>query len=96
MEEIMDSLHALILSRKVLYLRISNTPAWVVATASTYSRLQGCIPLTIYQGRWSVLRRDLEILPMERRFGMALAAWDAIDGGKPQSAKTLQARNGRG
>lgn len=63
-EEIMDSLHALILSRKVLYLGINNTHAWVIATASTYSRLQGCIPFTIYQGRWNVLHRDLEILPM--------------------------------
>lgn len=97
-EEVMDSLHTLVLSGKVLYLGISNTPAWVVASANTYARLQGRTPFAIYQGRWNVLHRDFEreILPMARQFGMALAPWDAIGGGKFQSAKALEARKDRG
>ena len=97
-EEVMDSLHALVQSGKVLYLGVSNTPAWIVATANTYARLQGRTPFSVYQGRWNVLNRDFEreILPMARQFGMALAPWDAIGGGKFQSAKALQARKERG
>lgn len=100
LEEIMDSLHALVQQGKVLYLGISNTPAWVVSAANTYARLQGKTPFSIYQGRWNVLLRDFEreIIPMARQFGMALAPWDAIGGGKFQTQKALaeRQRNGEG
>jgi hypothetical protein len=36
-EEIMQSLHLLVQERKVLYLGISDTPAWVVSAANTYA-----------------------------------------------------------
>lgn len=92
--EIMDSLHALVQSGKVLYLGISNTPAWIVSAANTYAQLQGRTQFSIYQGRWNVLTRDFEreIIPMARQFGMALAPWDSVGGGKFQSQKTLAER----
>ncbi|KAL4808247.1 NADP-dependent oxidoreductase domain-containing protein [Aspergillus unguis] len=97
-EELMDSLHILVQQGKVLYLGISNTPAWVVAAANTYAVQNGKTPFVIYQGRWNLVRRDLEreILPMARRFNMAIAPWDAIGGGKFQSAKELKAREEAG
>ncbi|KAL4890033.1 NADP-dependent oxidoreductase domain-containing protein [Aspergillus ambiguus] len=97
-EEIMDSLHILVQQGKVLYLGVSNTPAWVVTAANCYARSNGKTPFSIYQGRWNVLRRDLEkeILPMARHFGMAIAPWDAIGGGKFQSKKQLEARKSAG
>ena len=36
-EEVMDALHALVEAGKVLYLGISDTPAWIVAAANTYA-----------------------------------------------------------
>lgn len=33
----MDSLHSLVEAGKVLYLGISDTPAWVVAACNTYA-----------------------------------------------------------
>ncbi|KAJ0414920.1 NADP-dependent oxidoreductase domain-containing protein [Aspergillus carlsbadensis] len=77
-EEIMDSLHNLLQQGRVLYLGISDTPAWIVSAANTYARDHGKTPFSIYQGRWNVLLRDFErdILPMARHFGMALAPWD--------------------
>lgn len=33
-EEVMTHLHALVMARKVLYLGISDTPAWVVVKAN--------------------------------------------------------------
>ncbi|KAJ1711772.1 aryl-alcohol dehydrogenase [Aspergillus flavus] len=93
-EEVMDSLHILVQRGKVLYLGVSNTPAWVVSAANYYAKANGKTPFSIYQGRWNVLRRDLEkdILPMVRHFGMAIAPWDSIGGGKFQSKKQLEAR----
>ncbi|KAF9890565.1 hypothetical protein FE257_005696 [Aspergillus nanangensis] len=97
-EEVMDSLHLLVQQGKVLYLGISNTPAWIVSAANTYARLQGKTPFCIYQGRWNVLLRDFEreILPMARQFGMALAPWDAMGGGKFQTKKALEERQRSG
>lgn len=97
-EEVMDSLHVLVQQGKVLYLGISNAPAWVVAAANCYARASGKTPFSIYQGRWNVLRRDLEreILPMARHFGMAIAPWDSIGGGKFQSKTQLEARQKAG
>ncbi|KAJ5776132.1 uncharacterized protein N7511_001143 [Penicillium nucicola] len=97
-EEIMDSLHALVQSGKVLYLGICNTPAWIVSEANTYARLTGKTQLSIYQGRWNVLSRDFEreIIPMARRFGMALAPWDAVGGGKFQTKAALAERAASG
>ncbi|KAI8154621.1 putative aryl-alcohol dehydrogenase AAD14 [Colletotrichum sp. SAR 10_70] len=97
-EEVMDSMHALVDQGKVLYLGISDTPAWIVGAANTYASLQGKTPFCIYQGRWNVMNRDFEreIIPMARHFGMALAPWDVLGAGKFQSKKELDERKKRG
>ncbi|KAL0572606.1 putative aryl-alcohol dehydrogenase aad14, partial [Marasmius crinis-equi] len=83
-EEVMDALHNLVIQGKVLYLGISDTPAWIVAQANQYAREQGKTPFTVYQGKWSILERSFErdIIPMARSFGMALAPWGVLGGGK--------------
>jgi aryl-alcohol dehydrogenase-like predicted oxidoreductase len=93
-EELMDSLHILVQQGKVLYLGISDSPAWVVSAANYYAQAHGKTPFAIYQGRWNVLARDFErdIIPMARHFGMALAPWDVMGGGKFQSKKELERR----
>lgn len=97
-EEIMDSLHILVEQGKVMYLGISDTPAWIVAAANTYARAHGKTPFSVYQGRWNVMRRDFErdILPMARHFGMALAPWDVLGSGHFQTAKQLEERKKQG
>ncbi|KAJ5092606.1 Aldo/keto reductase [Penicillium alfredii] len=97
-EEVMDALHLLVEQGKVLYLGVSDTPAWIVAAANTYARAHGKTPFSIYQGRWNVMRRDFErdILPMARHFGMALAPWDVLGSGHFQTAKQLEDRKSRG
>ncbi|KAF8968933.1 NADP-dependent oxidoreductase domain-containing protein [Flammula alnicola] len=49
-EEVMKALHTLILQGKVLYLGVSDTPAWVVAKANQYARDHALTPFVIYQG----------------------------------------------
>ncbi|CAI7436540.1 CFC_collapsed_G0043920.mRNA.1.CDS.1 [Saccharomyces cerevisiae] len=99
-EEVMDSLHILVQQGKVLYLGVSDTPAWVVSAANYYATSHGKTPFSIYQGKWNVLNRDFErdIIPMARHFGMALAPWDVMGGGRFQSKKAMEERkkNGEG
>ncbi|KAF5314730.1 hypothetical protein D9611_007046 [Ephemerocybe angulata] len=80
----MHALHALVLARKVLYLGISDAPAWVVAKANEYARCNALTPFCVYQGRWSILDRSFErdIIPMARDEGIALAPWSVLGGGK--------------
>lgn len=94
----MDSLHILVQQGKVLYLGISDTPAWIVAAANTYAREQGKTQFSVYQGRWNIMARDFErdIIPMARHFGMALAPWDVVGGGKFQSKKQIEERKKQG
>lgn len=97
-EEVMDSLHILVEQGKVLYLGISDTPAWVVSAANLYARSHGKTPFSIYQGRWNVMIRDFEreIIPMTRHFGMALAAWDVMGGGKFKTKEEIEQRKAQG
>lgn len=94
----MDSLHILVEQGKVLYLGISNTPAWIVSAANTYAKDHHKTPFSVYQGRWNVMIRDFErdIIPMARHFGMALAPWDVLGGGKFQSLKQIKERENQG
>ncbi|KAF9522053.1 NADP-dependent oxidoreductase domain-containing protein [Crepidotus variabilis] len=83
-EEVMRSLHALVLSGKVLYLGVSDTPAWVVSKANLHAREYALSPFVIYQGMWNVMDRSFErdIIPMARYEGLALAPWNVVGGGK--------------
>ncbi|KFY09683.1 hypothetical protein V492_05389 [Pseudogymnoascus sp. VKM F-4246] len=102
-EEIMQSLNALVVSGKVLYLGISNTPAWIVAKANAYARAHGFRPFSVYQGRWSAEHRDVEreIFPMCQDEGMAFVAWGALGGGNFRTEAQFaemrgKAKEGRG
>ncbi|KAI4715172.1 hypothetical protein J4E89_000859 [Alternaria sp. Ai002NY15] len=81
--ELMNALNDLVSSRRVLYLGISDTPAWIVVKANCYARQHGLRQFSIYQGRWSAADRSFEreIIPMALDEGMALAPWGAIGGG---------------
>ena len=97
-EEVMNGLHALVMSGKVLYLGISDTPAWIVSSANRYARDHGKTPFVVYQGAWSVLERDFErdIIPMARAEGMALAPWNVLAAGKIRTDAEEQKRREAG
>ncbi|KLO12648.1 Aldo/keto reductase [Schizopora paradoxa] len=83
-EEVMNGLDNLVKAGKVLYLGISDTPAWVVAQANQYAKDHGKTPFVIYQGAWNVMERSFErdIIPMARTLGLALAPFRVIGGGR--------------
>ncbi|KAM5348020.1 hypothetical protein ACJ41O_007844 [Fusarium nematophilum] len=95
--ELMQSLNQLVLSGKVLYLGISDTPAWVVSKANEYARNHGLRQFSVYQGRWSAASRDFErdIIPMCRAEGMGIAPWGALGGGKFKTEEQRRAQEGR-
>lgn len=82
-EEVMQALNFLVQQGKVLYLGVSDTPAWVVAKANQYARDHGLRPFVVYQGKWSAADRDFErdIIPMCVSEGMGFAPWGALGGG---------------
>lgn len=79
----MHALNDLCVARKVIYLGVSDTPAWIVVKANCYARQHGLRQFSVYQGRWSAADRafEREIIPMALDEGMALAPWGAIGGG---------------
>ncbi|KAI0708694.1 Aldo/keto reductase [Earliella scabrosa] len=98
LEEVMNGLHNLVTSGKVLYLGISDTPVWIVPKANLYARLMGKTPFVIYQGAWSILQRDFEreIIPMAREEGLALAPWNVLAGGRIRSDEEEERRRQTG
>jgi len=96
--EMMNGLHALVQQGKVLYLGISDTPAWVVSRANEYARCHGKSQFVVYQGQWSVLERSFEreIIPMARAEGMALAPWGVLGGGKLRTDEEEERRRETG
>ncbi|KAF8591648.1 Aldo/keto reductase [Ramaria rubella] len=97
-EEVMSSLHGLVMAGKVLYLGVSDTPAWVVAKANQWAKDHGKTPFSIYQGKWSILDRSFErdIIPMARSEGLALAPWSVLGGGRIMSDEEEKRRKETG
>ena len=93
--ELMQSLHHVVASGKVLYLGISDTPAWVVSKANEYARQQGLTQFSVYQGYWNAAMRDFErdIIPMCEAEGMALAPWGALGRGMFMSPEEFEKKN---
>ncbi|WP_433377413.1 aldo/keto reductase [Actinoplanes sp. CA-142083] len=82
-EETMRALDDAVRSGKVLYVGISDAPAWVVARGQTLAEWHGWNPLTALQVPYNVLDRDIEreLLPMAESLGLGVTAWSPLAGG---------------
>lgn len=89
----MQSLNHVVAAGKVLYLGVSDTPAWVVSKANEYARNHGLRQFSVYQGRWNAGARDFErdIIPMVRSENMGLVPWGVLGGGAFKSAAQREA-----
>jgi aryl-alcohol dehydrogenase-like predicted oxidoreductase len=78
---------------KVLYVGISDSPAWVAAQANTIADLRGWSPFVALQIPYSVASRDpeRELLPMAASLGLGLVPWGILGAGvltgKPAAAR---------
>lgn len=70
-EEVMNGLDNIVKAGKVLYLGVSDTPAWVVSQCNQYAKDHGKAQFVLYQGNWNVMARSFErdIIPMARSLG---------------------------
>jgi aryl-alcohol dehydrogenase-like predicted oxidoreductase len=82
-EETMRALDDAVRAGKVLYIGISDAPAWVVSRAQTLAQWRGWTPFAGLQVPYSLVQRDVEreLLPMAEAYGMTVAAWSPLGGG---------------
>ncbi|GIF51339.1 aryl-alcohol dehydrogenase-like predicted oxidoreductase [Asanoa ferruginea] len=82
-EETMRALDDAVTAGKVLYVGVSDTPAWVVARANTLAEWRGWSPFAGLQVPFSLVNRDAEreLLPMADALGLSVTAWSPLGGG---------------
>ena len=76
-EEVVAALDDLVRSGKVLYVGLSDTPAWMVARAVTLAEARGLNEVCALQIPYSLVQRTVEreLLPAARALDLAVAAW---------------------
>src|SRR4029434_10277948 len=81
-EEVMRALDDLVRQGKVLYVGISDAPAWWIAQANTLATLRGWSPFVGLQIEYSLLERTVEreLLPMARALHVTVTAWSPLAG----------------
>jgi aryl-alcohol dehydrogenase-like predicted oxidoreductase len=82
-EEVVRALDDLVSQGKILYVGVSDTPAWVVAQAVTLADLRGWSRFVGLQLPYSLADRDAEreLLPMASSLGLTVTAWGVLEGG---------------
>ncbi|GAA3784706.1 aldo/keto reductase [Streptomyces coacervatus] len=82
-EETMRALDDLVRAGKVLYVGISDAPAWLISRAQTMAELRGWTPFAGLQLPYSLVKRDIEreLLPMAANLDLSVAAWSPLAGG---------------
>ncbi|CAG1022375.1 pyridoxine 4-dehydrogenase [Methylococcales bacterium] len=82
-EEVLRAFDDLIRAGKVLYVGISDTPAWIVSYAQAIAELRGWNRLLAYQAEYSLNERGAEqdVLPMTHAMDMTLLAFGLLGGG---------------
>jgi aryl-alcohol dehydrogenase-like predicted oxidoreductase len=82
-EEVLRAFDDMVRAGKVLYIGISDTPAWVVARANAIAELRGWTEFVGLQIEYSLTARtpERELLPMARELGIGVTAWSPLGGG---------------
>ena len=82
-EEVMRALDDLVRSGKILYVGISDVPAWVVSYADAIAELRGWSPFIGIQVMYNLTERSVEreLLPMSRALDIGITAWSPLGGG---------------
>ncbi len=82
-EEIMRGLDDLVRAGKVLYVGVSDTPAWEVSRAQMLAELRGWTPFVGLQIPYNLAQRavEREFLPMAAALGLGVTAWSPLAAG---------------
>jgi aryl-alcohol dehydrogenase-like predicted oxidoreductase len=82
-DQVMRALDDLVSAGKVLYVGLSDFPAWRAARAATLAELRSWAPVTGLQVEYSLAERtaERELLPMAEGLGMGVTLWSPLGGG---------------
>ncbi|HEY0791624.1 MAG TPA: aldo/keto reductase [Chthoniobacterales bacterium] len=102
-EEVMRAFDDLVRAGKVLYVGVSDAPAWVVAKSNTLAELRGWTRYVGLQIEYSLLERTVEreLVPMAHDQQMTVLAWSPLRNGVltgkylPENVKQSEAEGAR-
>jgi len=82
-EETIRALDDQVRAGKVLYVGISDAPAWVIARANALAETRGLTPFSALQSQYSLVERNAEreLLPMSVNLDITFIAWGALASG---------------
>ena len=79
----MRALDDLVRTGKILYIGISDAPAWVIARANTMAELRGWTSFIGNQLEYNLTERtpERDLLPMSNELGLGVVAWSPLAAG---------------
>src|SRR3984885_11653709 len=82
-EEVMRGLDDIVRQGKVLYVGISDAPAWWIAQANTLAELRGWTQFIGLQIEYSLIQRTVEreLIPMSKALNLGVLAFSPLAGG---------------
>jgi aryl-alcohol dehydrogenase-like predicted oxidoreductase len=82
-EEMMRALDDVVRAGKVMYIGISDAPAWIVSRAQTLAELRNMTPFAAIQLEYNLVERTVErdLLPMAEDLNLSILDWSPLGGG---------------
>ena len=82
-EEILRAMDDLVAAGKVVYLGLSDIPAWQAARMQAIADLRGWSPMIALQLEYNLIERsgDRDLIPMAREMGMGVLPWSPLASG---------------
>jgi aryl-alcohol dehydrogenase-like predicted oxidoreductase len=82
-DEVMRALDDLVRQGKVLYVGISDTPAWIISRANAIAELKDWSPFVAMQTEYSLIERtpERDLLPMAKALDVTPLAWSPLASG---------------
>jgi aryl-alcohol dehydrogenase-like predicted oxidoreductase len=79
----MRALDDLVRQGKILYIGVSDTPAWIVSRANTLAELRGWTSFIATQLEYNLVERTVEreLVPMARALDIGVLAWSPLASG---------------
>jgi aryl-alcohol dehydrogenase-like predicted oxidoreductase len=82
-EEILRGMDDLVRQGKVLYLGMSDTPAWQISRIQAIADLRGWSPFIALQSEYSLVERtpERDLIPMAKEMGLGVIPWSPLANG---------------
>ncbi len=93
----MRAMDDLVRAGKLLYVGISDAPAWQVARMQTLADLRGWAPLIALQIEYNLIERTVErdLIPMAKELGLGVIPWSPLASGVLSGKYSRKGSRGR-